>query len=119
MTKAQRYKPKVCAKCGKEFEAKGRNAAKYCTECSQPVEHRYCAVCGEELPKSKKKYCSSECRRMATCMGIKLSTGEKKVSTNERLLSTGKDLWSMAKEAAEHHMSYGKYIDWIEQKGRI
>lgn len=105
-----------------------RNREKY---VPKGREHEaICVVCGKSfISKAAGKYCSDECRKKAKLDRYKayrkrfckdfyedddLSTQEKTLSTNEKLLSTGRDIWSMVNAALEHHMSYGKYIEWLE-----
>lgn len=82
-------------------------------------EKQYCVVCGAELPPRRRKYCDDRCYDIAHGLStekIPLSTEKKPMSTKEELLSTGRDLVSMAKEAFEHHMNYGRYVEMLELK---
>ena len=135
----------ICVVCGKSFISKA--SGKYCSdECRKSAKkERYsasyvpkerkgheaiCEICGKSfITHAHGKYCSDECRNKAKHDYFKtyknrfyedddLSTQEKTVSTNEKLLSTGRDIWSMVNAALEHHMSYGKYIEWLENQNK-
>ena len=65
---------KICAICGKEFEAKNP-VTKYCSdECREAAEKgkealmdgartsdRICVICGKPLPAGRRQFCSDEC----------------------------------------------------------
>lgn len=73
-----------------------------------------CIECGAPLPPRKSKYCSKKCERKHIRDALKPQKTLSTVSTAEKPLEHGCDLASMVKAALEHHMSYGKYIEWLE-----
>ena len=109
-----------CAECGKPFE-RNSPSQKFCSEeCAKkaqkrkPMQHKVCAWCGKAFETSGilTKYCSDECRRAA------LAEHKRKHKRKEEAKEKGAAaLNRLAREALEHHMSYGKYIEWLEKGG--
>lgn len=125
---------KYCSdECRKKAKKEMDIARRYFSKETKGHEE-ICEICGKSfIAHSNGKYCSDECRKKAKLEWYKahkkrfckdfyedddLSTEEKTVSTNEKLLSTGRDIWSMVNAALEHHMSYGKYIEWLENQNK-
>lgn len=125
----------ICKGCGREFSPEvGQNAVKYCPECAKAlgkIRKRFCVVCGKQIVSSYARYCSDECKKEARrradkalrerlaeekALSTALSTEDKSREHRETLLSTGKDLATMAREALEHGMTYGKYIEMLEKR---
>ena len=120
---------KYCSDECRKKAKKERYSASYVPK-ERKGHEAICEICGKSfIAHASGKYCSDECRNKAKHDWFKahekrfckdfyedddLSTQEKTVSTNEKLLSTGRDIWSMVNAALEHHMSYGKYIEWLE-----
>lgn len=111
-----------CPICGKEFD--GTADKVYCSlECKaerqkerkreQRREHRddilVCEYCGEQFPRGHrtKRFCSKRCSELAR----KNWQDENPEPVRKKPQSgTMADIARIAREAAEHHMSYGRYI---------
>ena len=120
---------KYCSDECRKKAKKERYSASYVPK-ERKGHEAICEICGKSfIAHASGKFCSDECRKKAKLDRFKayrkrfrkdfyedddLSMQEKTVSTNEKLLSTGHDISSMVKAALEHHMSYGKYIEWLE-----
>jgi len=135
----------ICPICGKEFE--GRADKIYCSKkCKGEVQKaqkrekraaekqyrkRLCIICGEEfIPTTGAQLCCSpKCSAIrkrqlgAEYERVKAQRLEAERKEQEqrskRGASTMDDLARIAREAAEHHMSYGEYIRLMEARGRI
>ena len=72
---------------------------------------RKCSYCGKEFlaTTGNRKYCSDECRRAAIAE-CKRKRGQKEEAKENGVAALNR----LAREAVEHHMSYGKYIEWLE-----
>lgn len=124
-----------CATCGETFyPQRGQNAAKYCPKCAEAEgikRKRFCPICGTLILSSYARYCCDECKKEARRRADRaqreqlaqekksfehgLSTENKPLEHRKKLLSTGKDLATMVREALEHGMTYGKYVEMLEK----
>lgn len=108
---------KKCAFCGGEFMPKNERRVYCCEECTKKaqkkksLQHKVCARCGKEFEahSALTKYCSDECRRAAIAE-CKRKRGQKEEAKENGVAALNR----LAREAVEHHMSYGKYIEWLE-----
>lgn len=108
---------KKCAFCGGEFMPKNERRVYCCEECTKKaqkkksLQHKVCARCGKEFEahSALTKYCSDECRRAAIAE-CKRKRGQKEEAKENGAAALNR----LAREAVEHHMSYGKYIEWLE-----
>ena len=79
-----------------------------------------CEVCGKEYLKTtpNMKYCSDECRKLMERRLHQESRITKKVIYKEKSAQERRnDLNRILRDAAEHGMSYGKYVAYLERKG--
>ena len=87
------------------------------------IHQKICKICGKEFKTNHGKvmYCSPECRREGKRRCYRTGTGEKVESVGRHkkaaVAETKKpkiSLWDMQKAAAEHGMSYGRYMVYLE-----
>ena len=120
-TSTREHFVKECRVCGKKFETTDERRAFCCGKCANEwilIQREmkkqkvwYCAECGKIVERNSptQKYCSDECRRAA------LAEYKRKYKRKEEAKEKGvAALNRLAREAVEHHMSYGKYIEWLE-----
>ena len=120
-----------CPICGKEFEA--RASALYCSPaCKDQASaarkrerrmeqygyERICPICGSVFlrSKNKKTYCSGSCAARAEKIRQEerrtlLSKSDPEMRSRRKPANTMADLMRLAKEATDHHMTYGAYIN--------
>lgn len=126
-------RPHICAICGASFRASTR--AKYCSEeCRQAGRNqkewnfspKVCRVCETVFTPnhSRQIFCSDECRqsyheryreeykRISFRGTAKPEPPKKPVILSSKPVQT---VTEIAREAAEHGMTYGKYLAWRKQ----
>lgn len=121
----------ICPICGKAFE--GRADKVYCSaDCKNEGQKQLkrkqreekhgevciCAYCGKEFERGwrRKAYCSEHCRHLATAPLV-IAPKEERKPKPKKLSGTTDDLARIAREAAEHHMSYGEYVAMMDRRG--
>lgn len=113
---------RTCAECGEIFyPQRGQNAAKFCPKCANVRGRRSCPVCGTMIPEGKKaRYCCEECKKE---MKRRTRRARSEAAAEERKAAMKKErpktsLEVLAAEATAHHMTYGKYVEWLEREER-
>ena len=109
---------KFCLRCGKEIDITKKYACrrKYCRDCSSLVfserkRERARLVAAEKREKrheEKQRINKEEAE-------IKASLARKKINEIDKKISPVKSIAQIQREAREHNMSYGKYIEALER----
>ena len=129
------YRSLTCVICGKAF--RGTAKAKYCSEeCRQAGRNqkewnfspKACRVCGTVFTPnhSRQIFCSDECRQSYheryreeyKRISFRGTAKPEPVKTVKKTILPSKPVQTVAeiaKEAAAHGMTYGKYLAWRKQ----
>jgi predicted nucleic acid-binding Zn ribbon protein len=103
----------ICAVCGAEFKRKGKE--KVCSDVCRNVvlkrTEKVCKVCGKHFIATRQniKFCSDECRAKNKKAAHEWQKAEEK-KPEKKILSIS----AIAKKARKLGLSYGKYIEAIE-----
>ena len=109
---------KFCLRCGKEIDITKKYACrrKYCRDCSSLVfleqkRERARLVSAEKRAKRQEEKQRIKKEEAA----IKASLARKKIQEIDKKVSPIKSIAQIQREAREHNMSYGKYIEALER----
>lgn len=109
---------KFCLRCGKEIDITKKYACrrKYCRDCSSLVfseqkRERARRICAEKKAKRQEEKQRIKKEEAA----IKASLARKKIQEIDKKVSPIKSIAQIQREAREHNMSYGKYIEALER----
>lgn len=109
---------KLCLHCGKEIDITAKYACrrKYCKDCSSLVfleqkKERARRICAEK--KAKRQEGKERVKKEEAA--IKASLARKKIREIDKKVSPIKSIAQIQREAREHNMSYGKYIEALER----
>lgn len=109
---------KFCLRCGKEIDLTQKYACKrkYCRDCSPLVFLEQKREKARLVSAEKRAKRQEEKRRInKEEAAIKASFARKKIEEIDKKISPVKSIAQIQREAREHNMSYGKYIEALER----